>query len=71
MNTEAAPQSAPAETMNEDEVRDYAYRLYVQNGHRNDLCSDNWREAKACIRSGIAKSDSHVRLSMNLPTGKN
>jgi hypothetical protein len=48
--------------LNEDDVRDYAYHLYVQNGHRNDECRDNWLEAKACLEARIPKSESHVRL---------
>jgi len=57
--------------VSEDEIRDYAYHLNFQNGHRNDQCCDNWREAEACLRSGIPKAESHIRLSKKLLIGKN
>ena len=50
------------QTPTEDDVRDYAYHLYVQNGHRNDQCMDNWLEARACLEACIPKSESHIRL---------
>jgi hypothetical protein len=71
MNTKVAPHSPAAGGVNEDEIRDYAHHLYVQNGHRNDQCRDNWREAEACLRLGIPKAESHIRLSSSFPTGKN
>jgi DTW domain-containing protein YfiP len=46
----------------DDEIRDYAYHLYVQNGHRNDKCGENWLEAKACLGSRIPKAQSSTRL---------
>ena len=46
----------------EDDIRDYAYHLYVQNGHRNDRCAENWCEARACLRANIPKEHSHTRL---------
>jgi hypothetical protein len=52
----------PSPPINESDVRDYAYYLYVQNGHRNDQCLDNWREAIACLECRIPKSESHTRL---------
>jgi DTW domain-containing protein YfiP len=57
-----SPVFAPAE----DDIRDYAYHLYVQNGHRNDRCADNWREARACLCANIPKQHSHSRLHRNL-----
>lgn len=66
VSTKIAPQSLPRESLNEEEIRDYAYHLYVQNGHRNDQCGDNWKEAEACLRSNIPKAESHIRLSKNL-----
>jgi hypothetical protein len=53
----------------EAEIRDYAYHLYIQNGHRNDQCAANWQEAEACLRSHIPKAESHVRLSKALLSG--
>jgi DTW domain-containing protein YfiP len=53
----------------EQEIREYAYHLYVQNGHRNDQCAENWREAEACLRTHIPKAESHIRLSKSLLCG--
>jgi DTW domain-containing protein YfiP len=60
----------PTPSVNEDEIHDYAYHLYVQNGHRNDQCADNWQEARACLEACIPKSESHIRLHRHLQTEK-
>jgi hypothetical protein len=69
MDTEALPHSAASEPVSEDAIRDYAYHLYVQSGHRNDQCCANWREARACIAAGVAKSESHIRLCKSQTPG--
>lgn len=66
--TEQALDSGLAEPLNEDDIRDYAYHLYVQNCHRNDLCADHWREARACLGARIPKWQSHLRLHRHLET---
>jgi len=66
MSSRTAPQCPPAGSVNEERIRDYAYHLYVQSGHRNDRCGDNWREAQACLSAGIPEGESHIRLSRDL-----
>jgi len=46
----------------EENIRDYAYHLYVQSGCIPGRDSDNWFEAEACIRANIPKAESHTRL---------
>jgi hypothetical protein len=48
--------------VSDDEIRDYAYHLYVQNGHRNDQCGQNWLEARACLSCRVPKAKSGTRL---------
>ena len=50
---------------NDDEIRDYAYHLYDQSGQVAGRDLDNWLEARACLSSGVAKSDNHLRLHQN------
>lgn len=52
----------PSVTPSEDDIRDYAYHLYVQNGMVPGHDLDNWLEAKACIEANIPKARSHARL---------
>lgn len=46
----------------EDEVRDYAYHLYVQGGRAEGHEMDNWLEAEACLCACIPKDATHTRL---------
>ena len=46
----------------EDDVRDYAYHLYLQSGCVPGRDLENWLEAKACISACIPKSKTHTRL---------
>jgi DTW domain-containing protein YfiP len=62
MNETITIPSAESAPVSDDEIRDYAYHLYVQNGHRNDKCNENWLEAKACLSSRIPKAQSSTRL---------
>jgi hypothetical protein len=66
MKTDTAQPLERSPLLNEDDVRDYAYHLYVQNGHRNDRCMENWLEARACLEACIPKSESHIRLHRHL-----
>ncbi len=65
MSTKSAHTSALLEPLSEDEIRDYAYHLYYQTGYVGGRDLDNWLEAKACLSSGIPKSESHIRLHQN------
>ena len=69
MSTKSPHTTASTGIPSEAEIRDYAYHLYIQNGHRNDQCAANWQEAEACLRSHIPKAESHVRLSKALLSG--
>jgi DTW domain-containing protein YfiP len=60
----------PTTAVSAEDIHAYAYHLYVQNGHRNDQCADNWREAKACLEACIPKSESHIRLHRHLQAEK-
>jgi hypothetical protein len=60
----------PTTPANDEDIHAYAYHLYVQNGHRNDQCIDNWLEAQACLEACIPKSESHIRLQRRLQTEK-
>ena len=46
----------------EDDVRDYAYHLYLQSGCTQGRDLENWLEAKACLKACIPKSKAHARL---------
>jgi hypothetical protein len=48
--------------VNEADVRDYAYHLYVQRGREPGHELDNWLEAEACLQACIPKDLSHTRL---------
>jgi hypothetical protein len=65
MSTKSAHTSASSDPPSEDEIRDYAYHLYDQTGYVAGRDLDNWLEAKACLSSGIPKSESHIRLHQN------
>jgi hypothetical protein len=65
MSTKAPHSSEPAISANEDDIRDYAYHLYDQSGFVAGRDLDNWLEAKACLSSGVPKSESHIRLHQN------
>ena len=65
MSTKSPHTSASSASPNEDEIRDYAYHLYDQSGFAAGRDLDNWLEAKACLSSGIPKSESPLRLHQN------
>jgi hypothetical protein len=65
MSTKPAHSSALLVPLSESEIRDYAYHLYDQSGYVAGRDLDNWLEAKACLSSGIPKSESHIRLHQN------
>jgi hypothetical protein len=51
---------------NEDDIREYAYHLYVQSGCIPGRELDNWLEARACLGACIPQSRSHARLHHHL-----
>lgn len=61
MKTNSSPATISFEPA-EDDIRDYAYHLYIQGGSVAGRDLDNWLEAKACLRASVAKSESHTRL---------
>ena len=65
MSTKSAHTSATLAPLSEEEIRDYAYHLYDQSGYVAGRDLDNWLEAKACLSTGIPKSESHIRLHQN------
>jgi hypothetical protein len=54
----------------EDDIRDYAYHLYVQSGCIPGRDLDNWLEAKACLSACVPISESHTRLQRQSPKRK-
>jgi len=50
----------------EDEIRDYAYHLYVQSGSVPGRDLDNWLEARACLGACIPRARSQARLHHHL-----
>lgn len=46
----------------EDDIRDYAYHLYVQSGRLPGHDLDNWLEATACLKANIPTHRSRTRL---------
>jgi hypothetical protein len=65
MSTKPAHTSETPFAHSEDEIRDYAYHLYDQSGYVAGRDLDNWLEAKACLSTGVPKSESHIRLHQN------
>jgi hypothetical protein len=65
MSTKSPHAPATAAYLSEEEIRDYAYHLYDQSGYAGGRDLDNWLKAKACLSSGIPKSESHLRRHPN------
>lgn len=61
-STKAPHACVPKDPANKQESRDYAYHLYAPSSFAAGRDLDNWLEAKACLSSGIAKSESRIRL---------
>lgn len=58
--------SPPPSEIKEDDVREYAYHLYVQNGCIPGRDLENWLEAEACLHACIPIHLSHTRLHQHL-----
>jgi hypothetical protein len=67
MSTKPGVLPSKLEATSDTVIRDYAYHIYVENGHRNDRCLENWADAKACIDARVPKEESvdwlHRRLA--------
>ena len=50
----------------EDEIRDYAYHLYIQGGCAPGRDMDNWLEAETCLLANIPKEHTRVRLHRHI-----
>jgi hypothetical protein len=61
MNTKAQQPKVPTEPT-EDDIRDYAYHLYVQSGCLPGHDLENWLEATACLKANIPSHQSRTRL---------
>ena len=46
----------------DNDIRDYAYHLFVQSGCVPGRDLENWLEAKACLGACIPKSKTQTRL---------
>lgn len=67
MKTKLAPiPNTAAEEPLEEEIRDYAFHLYEQNGCAPGHDLDNWLEAKACILTNVPQHASRGRLHRHL-----
>ena len=62
--------AVPFKAVNEDDIRDYAYHLYVQSGCMSGRDLDHWLEAKACLEACIPPSESHTRLHRHSQTNQ-
>lgn len=49
-----------------EEIRDYAYHLYCQNGCRPGHEIEDWLEAEACLMANIPKHEALTRLHRHL-----
>ena len=56
---------------NEDDIRDYAYHLYVQSGSLPGHDLENWLEAKACLNANIPQHRSRTRLHRHINQPRN
>jgi hypothetical protein len=55
-------QAAHAPQPTEGEIRDYAFHLYEQGGHRHGHDVDYWHEAVACLRANMPKESTRTRM---------
>lgn len=62
MKTKYARSPIRIEPVSDDDIRDYAYHLYLLSGCVPGRDLDNWLEAKACLSARIPKAESHTRL---------
>jgi hypothetical protein len=65
MRKETKPRYSSARPT-EDEIRDYAYHLYVQDGCVPGRDLDHWLEAESCLRANIPKEHTRLRLHRHI-----
>ena len=46
----------------EDDIRVYAYHLYLQGNRAPGHDTEDWQEAKACLKANIPSTVSRTRL---------
>ena len=56
------PNPATAPQPSEAEIRDYANHLHVQHGSVHGHDGEDWLEAEACLRAGIPKESTRLRV---------
>ena len=61
-NLQHKTKSFGAMVPNEDQIRNYAYHLFEQNGRAPGHDRENWLEAEACLKANITVHRSHPRL---------
>ena len=59
-------QTRSAAKPGEDDIREYAYHLYFQNGCIPGREVEDWQEAEACLCANIPREHSHTRLHRHL-----
>jgi hypothetical protein len=69
MKTRSFRSAPPFPAVSEDDIRDFAYHLYVQSGCQPGHDVENWLEAKACLGDCVPPSQSHLRLHRHLEKG--
>jgi hypothetical protein len=50
----------------ENDIRAYAYHLYLQGSRAAGHDTDDWLEAKACLKANIPSNVSRTRLHRHL-----
>ena len=50
----------------EDEIRDYAFHLYVQGGCVPGHDAEHWQEAESCLRANIPMEHTRTRLHRHM-----
>lgn len=54
--------SSDVPSLLENEIRDYAFHLYEEGGHRHGLDVEYWHEARACLNANIPKESARMRM---------
>ncbi len=67
MKAKSSPARSTAKP-DQDDIREYAYHLYFQNGCISGREAQDWFEAEACLCANIPREHSHTRLHRHLAT---
>ena len=65
MKSKSSPARSDAKP-SENDVRDYAYHLFLQNGGIPGRDAEDWLEAEACLCANIPREHSRTRLHRHL-----